>query len=94
MVQLHTFTKANHNREARGDPVLHLDDGVIIALCLPDICHIILQLKAWQVVIDVLQNQVDGHEGAGGRRLCFHHQAESRCFLKVETHRVLNPDFT
>lgn len=73
MVQLHTFTKANHNSEARGDRLLHLDDGVIIALCLSDIRHIVLELEAWQVVIDVLQDQVDSHEGAGRCGLGFHH---------------------
>lgn len=50
-----------------------LNDGGVITLCLAHVGHVVLQLEAREVVIDVLQNEVEGHEGAGGCSLSFHH---------------------
>lgn len=93
VLQLYTESTAKHNKSVSGG-LLHLDDGEIVTLGLSDVGHIVLELEARQVVIDVLQDQVDSHVGAGGRRLSFHHQAESRGLLKVQAFGFLNPDLT
>lgn len=88
-----TLKTANHNRRVE-EKLLHLNDGKIIALCLSNIGHIVLEFKAGPVVIDVLQDQVDSHVGTGGGCLSFHHKAEFRGLLKVQFFRSLDPYFT
>lgn len=36
--------------------LLYLDNGKIITLCFSDVGYIILELKAWQIIVDVLQD--------------------------------------
>lgn len=36
--------------------LLYLDNREIITLCLSNVGYIILELKAWQVVVDILQD--------------------------------------
>ena len=63
--QLHTFTKVNYY-ENMGGKLLHLNDGEIVSLGLTNISNVIVELEAWQVVIDILQDQVNCHERTGG----------------------------
>lgn len=59
ILQLHTLTKAKYNKCMWGWRVgrlLHLNNGEIVALCLSNVGYIVLELEAWQVVIDVLQD--------------------------------------
>lgn len=52
--------------------VQYLYDWHVISLCFSHVGHIILQLEAWKVVIDILQDQVDGHERCGGHSFSLH----------------------
>lgn len=58
------------------------------------VCYVVLQLKARQVVIDILKNQVDSHEGAGSCSFSLHHKTESWCVLKIQAIRALYPNLT
>lgn len=70
----------------------HLYDGCFVALGFPHVGYVVLQLKAGQVVVDVLQDQVDGHEGGGGDGLRLHHQTEARTVFKVQPLGALHQD--
>lgn len=51
----------------------NLNNWRIISLCLMHVRYVVLKLKAGQIVIDVLKNQVDSHEGAGSCSFSLHH---------------------
>lgn len=36
--------------------LLHLNNGKIVALCLSNVGYIVLELEAWQIVIDILED--------------------------------------
>lgn len=65
---------------------------MIVALGFTNISEVVVKLKAWQVVVDILQEKVDSHEGAGRCSFSFDHQAESRGLLKIQTLGALNPN--
>lgn len=44
----------NHQLNLKKGTLLHLDDGEVVALGFSYVRNIVLELEAWQVVIDVL----------------------------------------
>lgn len=74
--------------------VQYLYDWHVISLCFSHVGHIILQLEAWKVVIDILQDQVDGHERSGGHSFSLHNKTQSGSVFKVQPLGALHLDFT
>lgn len=73
--------------------VQYLYDWHVISLCFSHVGHIILQLEAWKVVIDILQDQVDGHERGGGHSFSLNDKTQSGGVFKVQALGALHLDF-
>uniref|UniRef100_A0A8C5GUU7 Uncharacterized protein n=1 Tax=Gouania willdenowi TaxID=441366 RepID=A0A8C5GUU7_GOUWI len=56
--------------------------------------YIILQVEAWEVVIDILEDQVNSHERCGADSFSLYNKPKSRAVFKVKSLGALHPDFT
>lgn len=66
----------------------------VVTLSFSHVGHVVLQLEAWKIVVDVLQDQVDCHESCRGQSFRLYDETEPGRVFKVQPVGALDLNVT